>query len=128
MTVITAFQTPVIGSLSPDPVDRTNELLANLTDIVVLTLSRSGLSTPTEFSKPEPFVPSPSASVINLLWSLSLVIAVSILSGKMAKIETFLEILTAMLALFGRLWISSLVQEVRKASMVTKISLPGEEK
>jgi len=46
VAVITAFQIPAAASLSRDPADRTNDLLGNLTTIVIRIAALNGLQIP----------------------------------------------------------------------------------
>lgn len=78
VTVITAFQAPVLESLSPDPGDLTNELLKNLTEIWIQTARLNGLNAPTNFTEPSPFEPSTASLAVYFLWFLSLIICVRV--------------------------------------------------
>lgn len=77
VTVITAFQTPVIQSLSQDPGDRTNQLLAALIGQVAAI---SGTQVPREVQTPPPFEPDSATQIISLFWSIALVLSVSRMS------------------------------------------------
>lgn len=73
--VVTAFLVPALGALSQNPVERTNELVSNLTEIVI-QLSRVEPSS-LDFSVSSAFKPNPDIVRQNVLWSLSLVTSVS---------------------------------------------------
>lgn len=62
-------------ALSPDRATRTNELLANLTEIVIQVSGVQAVRL--NITLPEPFVPNASDVRVNAYWSLALVISVS---------------------------------------------------
>ncbi|KAJ7604927.1 hypothetical protein B0H17DRAFT_1120606 [Mycena rosella] len=74
--IVTAFLVDSMSSLKQDQTARTNELIVNLTDILVLLIDRS--SSNLTFSKPSPFEPDPSDIRVNSFYSLSLVLSLSI--------------------------------------------------
>ncbi|KAJ7113334.1 hypothetical protein C8R43DRAFT_830854, partial [Mycena crocata] len=74
--IVTAFLVDSLGTLKPDESTRTNELLLNLTDILIALSGRS----PSSFavSTPAPFQPNASDIRANSFYSLSLVLSLSI--------------------------------------------------
>ncbi|KAJ7048532.1 hypothetical protein C8F01DRAFT_927071, partial [Mycena amicta] len=72
--IISAFLVNSIASISPDKTDRTNELLANLTDIVLTIHNYSA----TSFKSPAQFHPDPVNVRVNAFWALSLTISLAI--------------------------------------------------
>ena len=72
--MVTLFVQSLAG-LSQDPSMRTNELLQNLTEIII-SISDHNASSLT-VSQPQPFSPQASDIRLNLYWSTSLVISVS---------------------------------------------------
>lgn len=73
--IVTTFFTQSLTGLSQDPGDRTNELLQNLTEILIAT---SGVNaSQLTISSPAPFQPDRSAVRLNIYWSLSLILSVS---------------------------------------------------
>lgn len=72
--IITSFLVESLKNLEPDAGLRTNELLANLTGIIIAisTLNDTGL----ESTQPASFVPTSSDVRINIYWSLALIISV----------------------------------------------------
>ena len=77
MTVITTFQSPVSENLTPDPLDLTNEMLANLTSIIYGIAATNGLHVPTKLAQPTPFVPAQSDEIVTMFWSSALLLSVS---------------------------------------------------
>jgi hypothetical protein len=77
VAAIIAVQTPVIEAVTPDPVDTTNVLLRNLTDMWIRTAQLNGQVIPTDYLSDEPFHPKVSDVVTNLLLTLSLTFSVS---------------------------------------------------
>ncbi|KAF8067082.1 hypothetical protein FPV67DRAFT_1227716 [Lyophyllum atratum] len=76
--VITAFFIESLKGLSEDTGKRTNELLTNLTDIIIiLNRANASILNPTHAS---PFKPEPSSIRLNFYWSISLILSVSIAS------------------------------------------------
>ncbi|EIM86585.1 uncharacterized protein STEHIDRAFT_57139 [Stereum hirsutum FP-91666 SS1] len=72
--VVTSFLVQASTGLSQDPSDRTNELLSNLTEIIIqLSANTSAL----HISPPTQFDPDPRIVRLNVYWSLSLIISVS---------------------------------------------------
>jgi hypothetical protein len=76
VTVITAFLAPVVQTLSENPVDRTNALLANLTELWLESNRLNNLVVPINITQPTPFIPAKSTMIVYLLLSLSLIISV----------------------------------------------------
>lgn len=72
--IVTAFLVDSLGNLKQDQTQRTNELLVNLTDII-LELNRSPGKDP-DFSFPLVFEPSASDIRTNSFYSLSLIFSV----------------------------------------------------
>jgi hypothetical protein len=73
--IVTAFFVDSLGNLKQDQTQRTNELLANLTEIM-LALNSSPGKTP-NFSLPVVFEPSQSDIRVNAFYSISLIFSVS---------------------------------------------------
>lgn len=65
--------------LSPDTATRTNELLANLTEIVIQLGGAQAVQL--HITMPDPFVPDASDVRINAYWSLALTISVGVSSN-----------------------------------------------
>lgn len=65
-----------LTELSQDPGDRTNELLQNLTEIIIATggVNASHLTLPS----PAPFIPQGSVVRLNFYWSISLILSISV--------------------------------------------------
>ncbi|KAF8067081.1 hypothetical protein FPV67DRAFT_1653362 [Lyophyllum atratum] len=76
--VVTAFFIQSLTGLSENTGKRTNELLANLTDIIIM-LHRAD-ATVLDFTPAIPFKPEPSDVRLNVYWSVSLILSVSIAS------------------------------------------------
>ncbi|KAJ6541203.1 hypothetical protein DFH09DRAFT_991081, partial [Mycena vulgaris] len=74
--IVAAFIIPSLGTLKPDDIARSNELLANIT-IIILTISGANA---TQLNLPQPtvFVPDPSDVRLNVYLTLSLIISLSI--------------------------------------------------
>lgn len=68
-----------LSELTQDPSDRTNELLANLTDII-LALGDSSLQD-LNIAPRIPFTPERSAVRLNLYWSIALIASVRRISA-----------------------------------------------
>lgn len=73
--IVTSFYIQATNGLTPDAGLRTNELLVNLTDVIVL-LGRSNASQ-LSLPPPKPFEPDAVNVRTNLYWSVSLVLSVS---------------------------------------------------
>ncbi|KAJ7784606.1 hypothetical protein B0H16DRAFT_1784310 [Mycena metata] len=89
--IVTAFYVDSTSGLQPDNSARTNELLANLTDIVI-AISKVEPSS-LNIAPPVPFHPDPGTLRLNVYWSLSLVLSVS-LAALAVMFRGFLERLT----------------------------------
>lgn len=74
--IVTSFLVEAIGNLKPDPADKTNVLLANLTEIIV-SMSRINASQPLHLTEPEEFEPEPEDIRLNIYCFASLIFAVS---------------------------------------------------
>ncbi|KAJ7321018.1 hypothetical protein DFH08DRAFT_970317 [Mycena albidolilacea] len=74
--IVTAFFVDSLGNLKQDQTQRTNELLANLTEIM-LALNSSPGKTP-NFSLPVVFEPSQSDIRVNAFYSISLIFSLTI--------------------------------------------------
>ncbi|KAJ8519616.1 hypothetical protein ONZ45_g3446 [Pleurotus djamor] len=74
--IVTSFLVDSFDQLRPDPQERTNELLVNLTEIYVATHRNNG-TVPLEFTQPEDFVPDTAGVRLNVYWALSLVLALT---------------------------------------------------
>ncbi|KAJ7729996.1 hypothetical protein DFH07DRAFT_994336 [Mycena maculata] len=72
--IVTAFFVGSLSALQPDETARTNELLANLTNIVVALSGRPNLSV----AQPAVFQPDETDVRLNSFWSLSLVLSLSL--------------------------------------------------
>lgn len=102
--------------LSPDEPTRTNEILSNLTEIVIQL--GSGVSpSHLNFTLPELFVPDASDVRVNVYWSLALIPSVRQLNSYISLIfinTFFLKISMATLALAGRGFLSMLTHSSGK--------------
>ncbi|EIM83827.1 uncharacterized protein STEHIDRAFT_159444 [Stereum hirsutum FP-91666 SS1] len=89
--IVTAFYVQSSSNLAPAATFETNQLLANLTDVVIL-LSGANIS---QLSLPGPvaFEPEASALRLNFYWSISLVLSISIASLAVAS-RSYLTLLT----------------------------------
>lgn len=74
--IITAFFVQSLEGLSQNPESRTNEILVNLTEILVV-LSAVNASE-FHFNPPSSFEPEASAVRLNVYWSISLILSVSV--------------------------------------------------
>ncbi|KAJ7274201.1 hypothetical protein C8J57DRAFT_1715081 [Mycena rebaudengoi] len=74
--IVTAFFVDSVNNLKPDETSRTNELLANLTDIII-ALSKADPAS-LNLASPVVFEPESNDVRLNVYWSLSLVLSVSI--------------------------------------------------
>ncbi len=74
--IVTSFLVEAIGNLKPDPADKTNVLLANLTEIIV-SMSRINASQPLRLTEPKEFEPEPEDIRLNIYCFASLIFAVS---------------------------------------------------
>ncbi|KAF7333785.1 hypothetical protein MVEN_02335300 [Mycena venus] len=74
--IVTSFFIASQTGLAPDKSDRTNELLANLTEIVIMLSNKP--ADDLDFSPPSEFRPEPSNIRLNSYYSLSLVLSLSI--------------------------------------------------
>ncbi|KAJ7473276.1 hypothetical protein FB451DRAFT_1248887 [Mycena latifolia] len=72
--IVTAFLVDSLSTLKQDETAKTNELLLNLTDILILLSDRSNVT----FSQPPQFEPDASDIRVNSFYSLSLVLSLSI--------------------------------------------------
>ncbi|KAJ6622580.1 hypothetical protein B0H10DRAFT_2187489 [Mycena sp. CBHHK59/15] len=76
--IVTAFFVDSLSGLQPDETARTNELLANLTDILIMLSLSSNPATTPNFTHPVAFQPKPSDIRVNSYYSVSLVLCLSI--------------------------------------------------
>ncbi|KAF8054333.1 hypothetical protein FPV67DRAFT_1460914 [Lyophyllum atratum] len=76
--IVTAFFIQSLTGLSENTGKRTNELLANLTDIIIML--RGADATVLDFTPAIPFKPQSSDVRLNFYWSVSLILSVSIAS------------------------------------------------
>jgi hypothetical protein len=86
--IVTAFLVASLARLQPDETARTNDLLINLTEIILLA-SRTTFNS-TGLPQAAPFVPDASDVRQNVFWSISLVLsvcAVQYLLGYLSIIE-----------------------------------------
>ncbi|KAJ7475241.1 hypothetical protein B0H11DRAFT_1810715, partial [Mycena galericulata] len=72
--IVTAFLVNSLAGLQPDEVARTNELLANLTEIII---QLSGSPT-LKIADPAPFEPEAVSVRLNSYWSISLILSLSV--------------------------------------------------
>ncbi|KAJ7280062.1 hypothetical protein C8J57DRAFT_1034570, partial [Mycena rebaudengoi] len=72
--IMSAFLVETLSGLPPDEAARTNDLLANLTDIMI---TLSGVN-PNNLSTPAQFQPDSTNVRLNLYWSLSLILSLSV--------------------------------------------------
>ncbi|EIM81405.1 uncharacterized protein STEHIDRAFT_31176, partial [Stereum hirsutum FP-91666 SS1] len=72
--IVTTFFVQSLDGLTQDPSDRTNELLQNLTSIV-LSIGHGNLSALT-IDEPQTFEPEASAVRLNFYWSIALILSV----------------------------------------------------
>ncbi|KAJ7471779.1 hypothetical protein FB451DRAFT_1399092 [Mycena latifolia] len=75
--IVTSFLVNSLTGLQQDEAARTNELLANLTDILI-QLSAGANATSLRVSAPAPFQPDPVDIRLNSYWVISLVLSLSI--------------------------------------------------
>ncbi|KAJ7471771.1 hypothetical protein FB451DRAFT_1134484, partial [Mycena latifolia] len=75
--IVTSFLVNSLTGLQQDEAARTNELLANLTDILI-QLSAGANATSLRVSAPAPFQPDPVDVRLNSYWIISLVLSLSI--------------------------------------------------
>ncbi|KAF5382141.1 hypothetical protein D9615_004424 [Tricholomella constricta] len=75
--IVTAFLVESLKSLQPDEGARTNELLANLTDIII-ALNAQHITASLSVKQPNHFVPSSSDIRVNICWSIALIISMSV--------------------------------------------------
>lgn len=73
--VVTSFLVQAITGLSQDPSDRTNELISNLTDVIIQLSAVKAASL--TLASPAPFEPDSDTVRLNVYWSLSLIVSVS---------------------------------------------------
>ncbi|KAJ7124366.1 hypothetical protein C8R44DRAFT_530633, partial [Mycena epipterygia] len=74
--IVTAFLVDSLGALQPNQTARTNELLANLTEVIIALNPGPGRNL--SFSLPIAFEPDPSDIRVNSFYSLSLIFSLSI--------------------------------------------------
>ncbi|KAJ7280115.1 hypothetical protein C8J57DRAFT_1058407, partial [Mycena rebaudengoi] len=74
--IVTAFLVESLSSLRPDEAARTNELLANLTDILITLSGVNPISL--NLSTPAQFQPDSTDVRLNSYWSLSLILSLSV--------------------------------------------------
>ncbi|KAJ7280108.1 hypothetical protein C8J57DRAFT_1124677, partial [Mycena rebaudengoi] len=74
--IVTAFLVESLSGLHPDEASRTNELLANLTDIMIALSGVNPMSL--DFSTPAQFQPDSTNVRLNSYWSLSLILSLSV--------------------------------------------------
>ncbi|KAF9499953.1 hypothetical protein BDN71DRAFT_1350461, partial [Pleurotus eryngii] len=91
--IVTSFLVEAIGNLKPDPADKTNILLANLTEIIV-SINRINASQFLHPTEPEEFEPEPEDIRLNIYCFASLILALC----------------TAALAVVGRSYLTRLTR------------------
>ncbi|KAJ7280097.1 hypothetical protein C8J57DRAFT_1058132, partial [Mycena rebaudengoi] len=74
--IVTAFLVESLSDLRPDEAARTNELLANLTDIMIALSGVNPMSL--NLSTPAQFQPDSTDVRLNSYWSLSLILSLSV--------------------------------------------------
>ncbi|KAJ7280009.1 hypothetical protein C8J57DRAFT_1712064 [Mycena rebaudengoi] len=74
--IVTAFLVESLSGLRPDETARTNELLANLTDIMIALSGVNPVNL--NLSTPEQFQPDSTDIRLNSYWSLSLILSLSV--------------------------------------------------
>ncbi|KAJ7280077.1 hypothetical protein C8J57DRAFT_1567175, partial [Mycena rebaudengoi] len=74
--IVTAFLVESLSGLHPDKAARTNELLANLTDILITLSGVNPISL--NLSNPAQFQPDSTDVWLNSYWSLSLILSLSV--------------------------------------------------
>ncbi|KAF8209641.1 hypothetical protein K438DRAFT_1960645 [Mycena galopus ATCC 62051] len=74
--IVTSFLVDSLSTLTQDETARTNQLLHNLTDIIILLSGQP--SSNLQIAQPPPFEPNASAIRVNSFYSLSLVLSLSI--------------------------------------------------
>ncbi|KAJ7290323.1 hypothetical protein C8J57DRAFT_991471, partial [Mycena rebaudengoi] len=74
--IVTAFLVESLSGLHPDEAARTNELLANLTDILITLSSVNPISL--NLLTPAQFQPDSTNVQLNSYWSLSLILSLSV--------------------------------------------------
>lgn len=72
--IVTALYVQSLASLSPDTGERTNELLQNLTEVIIVLQGASGVNL--NFTQPSLFEPATSVIRLNFYFSISLVLSV----------------------------------------------------
>ncbi|KAJ7471749.1 hypothetical protein FB451DRAFT_974602, partial [Mycena latifolia] len=72
--IVTAFLVDSMAGLQQDEVARTNELLANLTEIIIQLSAGANLTALTQ----GPFQPDPMNVRLNSYWSISLILSLSV--------------------------------------------------
>ncbi|EIM82306.1 uncharacterized protein STEHIDRAFT_64732, partial [Stereum hirsutum FP-91666 SS1] len=73
--IVTSFLVPALAGLSQDPAERTNELVSNLTEVII-QLSQ-GQTSSLDFPESIPFNPNPGVIRQVVFWTLSLLTSVS---------------------------------------------------
>ncbi|EIM81392.1 uncharacterized protein STEHIDRAFT_66136, partial [Stereum hirsutum FP-91666 SS1] len=85
--IIATFFVESLAGLAQDPASETNDLLRNLTELLIVI---SGTDTAhLDIAPPTPFQPDGSAVRLNLYWSISLILSVS-LDAKLLCIRALL--------------------------------------
>ncbi|KAJ7282286.1 hypothetical protein C8J57DRAFT_1122205 [Mycena rebaudengoi] len=74
--IVTAFLVESLSGLHPDEASRTNELLANLTDIMIALSGVNPMNL--NLSNPAEFQPDSTDVRLNSYWSLSLILSLSV--------------------------------------------------
>ncbi|KAJ7513300.1 hypothetical protein B0H11DRAFT_1698408, partial [Mycena galericulata] len=74
--IVTAFIVPSLGTLQPDEMARTNEILSNITSIMIAISAGNGSNL--NLTQPSVFVPAASDVRFNVYLTLSLIISLSI--------------------------------------------------
>ncbi|KAJ6552212.1 hypothetical protein DFH09DRAFT_850220, partial [Mycena vulgaris] len=73
--IVTEFLVDSLAGLQQDEAARTNELLANLTEIIIQLNAGANMST-LRIAAPAPFRPDPVDVRLNSYWSMSLILSV----------------------------------------------------
>ncbi|KAJ8693862.1 hypothetical protein PTI98_008814 [Pleurotus ostreatus] len=90
--IITAFFVESLNALPPDEASRTNALIANLTEIVII-LSRNGATGLPVFEPAPPFTPNPDEVRFSFYCALALILSISTAAAAVAG-HSFISSLT----------------------------------
>lgn len=85
--IVTALYVQSLASLSPDTGERTNELLQNLTEVIIVLQGASGVNL--NFTQPSLFEPAAGVIRLNFYFSISLVLSVRAVQLSSTSIAKF---------------------------------------